>query len=231
MPGAFQYCYNLEKLVIPETVTRIDLGSSTYTGSDMDIRFNTFGDVPLKKLQIKGHLNENLLVNDSFMGRNNHDDSWCPQLEELELERRISQELINCPKLKTLILNFDIDDMYGIVKQKISELNELRLLMHSSLTPPSADENTFSKSQYMDLIVVVPDEAVETYKKAEVWRNFWNIISKSDYLAGSRVAYTPNNEKVEVARYDCSGNIVNSDFSGIVIIRYSDGSTRKIIQK
>lgn len=103
--------------------------------------------------------------------------------------------------------------------------------MINTITPPEAENSTFSNSQYMDLTVVVPDEAVETYKKAEVWRNFWNIISKSDYLAGSGVEYTHNNEKVEVARYDCSGNIVNSDFSGIVIIRYSDGSTRKIIQK
>lgn len=38
-------------------------------------------------------------------------------------------------------------------------------------------------------------------------------------------------EKIEVARYDISGRIVTSPTSGVNIIRYSDGSTRKVIIK
>ncbi len=72
------------------------------------------------------------------------------------------------------------------------------------------------------MIVFVPEESLEAYKANPRWGKFWNLSdvkSVNDTL-----------EKSVVGRYDLSGKTVNEDYKGFVIVRFSDGSTKKIMQ-
>ena len=39
------------------------------------------------------------------------------------------------------------------------------------------------------------------------------------------------NERAEIARYNLQGQKVSEDYQGMVIVRYSDGSTKKLLNK
>ena len=150
--------------------------------------------------------------------------TWMESLKELYIGREIEGNPIYAPNLEHLTIGHvekvDIENTL---------LPNLKLIECVSDTPPIINENHFSKDQYLDLLVVVPDDAIENYQNADVWKNFWNIKSKSEYEAIVNVTGTYA-EKREVARYDYCGQKVNSEYRGIVIICYSDGSTKKTIQ-
>ena len=85
-----------------------------------------------------------------------------------------------------------------------------------------------SAKQYMDIIVKVPEERLETYKQADGWNNFWNI----EAIGTSGVQEIQSvSEKTEIGRYNLLGAPVSENYDGIVIIRYSDGSTSKVMNK
>ena len=70
----------------------------------------------------------------------------------------------------------------------------------------------------------VPQEAVEAYKNADVWKGFYQIDGKD--FTGIAAVQTETNSDIH---YDISGRIVAPDMPGIHIIRNADGSTRKIL--
>ena len=70
----------------------------------------------------------------------------------------------------------------------------------------------------------VPQEAVEAYKNADVWKGFYQIDGKD--FTGIAAVQTETNSGIH---YDISGRIVAPDMPGIHIIRNADGSTRKIL--
>ena len=51
----------------------------------------------------------------------------------------------------------------------------LTTLYSLNTTPPSADAYTFDDNQYRTVDVFVPEEALETYQTADVWKNFWKL--------------------------------------------------------
>lgn len=89
--------------------------------------------------------------------------------------------------------------------------------------PPECPE--FTDEQYRTLIVNVPDESLDDYRNADGWKNFLCLYSSDiDQPAIATV-------KTETARYNLQGRPVSRDYSGLVIVRYSDGSSKKILVK
>lgn len=91
-----------------------------------------------------------------------------------------------------------------------------------------SDKYLFTNSQYFDLKVFVPNESLETYKNAEPWKNFWEIQG-FDPAGIEDVEQTT--ELTEIGRYDLYGRSVSEDYVGIVIISYSDGSSKKVLNR
>lgn len=247
IPGElFAYCKNLQTFEIPETVELIELAVLNYSVNPAayptSVKIPTFWGVPLKKLVVRGNNSTNALkaglfdrnylytqIASGWYGTSQEelDYSWCESLEYLELGRPVSGKLLNCPDLTTLVVNYECQSMTDIIQQEMYQLTKLKTLQISSLTPPT--NGAFSHEQYMDLQVVVPDNALESYRSANVWKNFWNLISKSDFEAGIDKCFS--DVQTEIARYDLYGNIVTPDYQGVVIAKYSDGSAVKIIQR
>lgn len=194
---------SLQKLTLLDSPNPITLASV--------LKSSKRGDV----VPYEGYLsNDDERIYDYFLS------SWMKSLKELYLGREINGNPIYCPNIERLTIG-------NVHKVDIAEcpLPKLKIIECLSETPPKIKETFFSKDQYIDLIIVVPDDAVETYHNADVWKNFWNITSKSDYVAG--IDKVSSNAKTESARYDLMGNLVTTNYQGIVIIKYSDGTASK----
>ncbi len=74
------------------------------------------------------------------------------------------------------------------------------------------------------MVVKVPQESLEAYQNAEGWKNFWNIEGFSGIES-----VTSDRNLTEIGRYDLTGKILTDNYEGVAIIRYSDGSTKKIV--
>ena len=71
----------------------------------------------------------------------------------------------------------------------------------------------------------VPQESLDAYKSAAVWKDFFNITTGIKDAAKSSATAT------EEARYSTDGTRLASPQKGINIIRMSDGTVKKVLVK
>lgn len=82
-------------------------------------------------------------------------------------------------------------------------------------TPPKTYNNNFTNNQYMTLNVYVPQEALEAYQNADVWKDFWNLQGFDPTgIKGIEIDSKDTNGKW----YDLRGNRLDAPKSGINII-------------
>lgn len=93
--------------------------------------------------------------------------------------------------------------------------------------PPSS-HGAFSEKQYFNVMLYVPEESIELYKNAPEWKNFWNINAIEETSEVTNIDLERRN--IEII-HDLNGNKVDDKYKGIVIIHYSDGSLKKVLQK
>lgn len=87
----------------------------------------------------------------------------------------------------------------------ISELDKIGFLISHNLTPPSIPE--MSNSGYVNIEVRVPAEALEEYKQAPVWKNFWNIKAIEDE---SGISDIECDDDYSFQVYDTNGILVDA---------------------
>ena len=81
-------------------------------------------------------------------------------------------------------------------------------------TPPVLDNGSFADSQYADVVVRVPDNAVEAYKAADAWKEFKNIV-------GSDVTFIEQIEDDATAFEVTAGGLVLTAADGKTVAIYS----------
>lgn len=160
------------------------------------------------------------------------------QLEDLYLDRKFEEKYVgaysetylkpNDCKFNSLI-NLTLGEHISKLQFNEKSLPKLATITcYASIPPTNA---YFTNSQYLNVLVRVPNSALEAYKNANGWKNFWNIegfdpAGADDVTTGFS---DPYNRK-EVSRYNLNGQPVSEDYKGVVIVRFSDGSTKKIMQ-
>ena len=100
-------------------------------------------------------------------------------------------------------------------------------LISCSLEPPTIP-CTVSNYELMNAEVEVPIQALEKYQRAPVWKDFWNLKGVDGLVSIEEMEVVAAEE---VGRYDLTGKAVAEDYRGIVIVRYSDGTTSKTLQR
>lgn len=134
-------------------------------------------------------------------------------------------------KVDTLILGENIE-RYNIGNIYADDLK--KIVCESSL-PPTIEpqynaDKAFASNIYTSVPLYVPAGSIDYYRNAEGWKNFWNIIE----IETSKVQTILNDDYTimkETGRYDLNGMMVTEDYKGIVIVRFSDGSARKMLQR
>lgn len=117
---------------------------------------------------------------------------------------------------------------FGSNLKKISGFNcwNIEAIYISTPTPPQM--NAFNETIYIESTLYVPAGSLEAYSQASNWKNFWNI---KEFQPNSIDLITNSDIHTNIAKFDLNGNQVDDQYKGVVIVRYSDGSTKKVLQK
>lgn len=237
--GAFLECTKLSEISIPNSISYI--GEWAFYGSGIkSITFEDGYDDLLFSLCVGSwdyttpHTFANCKIENAYVGRNlsvtggpqnpgyggNPSTFFPTTLQNLTIGdyvKNIEVVLMNNQKTTSTLSHYSNLKVvqFGTNLTKLPSLIDNSLLTHlsiSSTTPPAA--NPFSNSQYMDLIVEIPEGSLNAYKSAPVWSNFWTFNESANLLHciefdGLLYRILSENE-VEVIKkdFDYSGNII-----------------------
>ncbi len=194
--GAFQNCYSLSSVTIGNSVTTIG-----------DYAFNNCDRLNMVTLPISV----------IFIGENAFRD--CSSLNSMTIPNSVTsigkESFYMCSELNSVIIGSSVASIGSHAFGYCNKLSEITSL---NATPPECGTGAFA---IYSSILRVPENSIEAYKSAEVWENFYNIVSGvNDIIADENI-------NVEVARYNINGRKLSQPSKGINIIKMSDGSIRK----
>jgi hypothetical protein len=148
--GAFSDAYQLETLTIPEGVTTILDEAFTHCTSLREVSLPE----SLTKIGIAAF-------------------TFCQKLESIVLPPHITDIPIglfyNCTALRSVTIPAEVTNISMIVFSRCLSLTEVICL---GTTPPTVDSTAFLMVQTNKITLYVPDESVDLYKAAPVWKNF-----------------------------------------------------------
>lgn len=105
----------------------------------------------------------------------------CNSIETLTMPNSVktitNYACYNCTALKTITLSSKLE---SIGYNAFAECPKIRTIYAKSITPATLDESTFPNGAYMFATLYVPKGTLSSYKNANVWANFANII-EMDY--------------------------------------------------
>ena len=93
-------------------------------------------------------------------------------------------------------------------------------------TPPLAGWGIFAATP-LETVYVVSENAKTAYQTQEPWNNYAIVVMPTgiDELEADKAA------PAIVGYYDLNGKPINGKQRGAAILRYSDGTTRKVLMK
>ena len=213
--SAFNGCVNLKEITIPAGVTEIP--NMTFNGCMALANVTIAGDIT--SIGEQAFNNCNALASDlSFpkltsLGSNAF--GYCRAMKRIELggtpENVTGEAFYGCEGLTDVVLGEGIKSIGSRAFNNCYSLTEITL--PASMTsvaanayagcdkianvycyatvPPTGSDNSFVSTVYPTAILHVPEEAIDTYKKADIWKNFATIVSLTDSGVGSIENDTP----------------------------------------
>ena len=237
--SAFRYCSGLTSLTIPSSVTLIGgsvfsgcsgLTSLTIPSSVTSIGNNAFhGCSGLTSLTIPSSVTS--IGSDAFSG--------CSSLTNLyyiiddEFETYLSkghpyidvncgiEYYLNDKKITSVVIPSTITALGEYAFQKCRDLTSVYV---SWPTPISAG-SAFSGVGISKCTLYVPQGTEQDYWLADVWGDFGNIV-EYDPTGIDRV--TTSTDTKELSRYSVNGQRLSAPTKGLNIVKYSDGSVKKV---
>lgn len=132
----------------------------------------------------------------------------------------------NCVGLTLVIIPSSITEIGSYAFDGCSNLSTIYCYVS---TPPIIFEDSFSGETYKTATLYVPKGCIDVYKSATGWSCFLNIL-EGDY-SGINDVTTDEVANEVVGYYNMQGVKANEPWSGINIVKYSNGSHRKITHK
>ena len=141
-----------------------------------------------------------------------------------QVENKYERIKLSFPNLISLELGGKLQD----VECLDWNFPELKTLTCYRADPP--DLPPLPNKYYMEWEVIVPGDCLEVYKNSPGWKNFWNLKGDPNI---SLIEYNNLKEYIPeiISKVDLNGMPVNEDYSGIIIIKFSDGTVKKVIRK
>ncbi len=113
-----------------------------------------------------------------------------------------------------------------IGKEAFSDCTAMTRLISKAAVPPVCGSQALDDINKWECSLYVPDGALASYQQAEQWKEFWFMQIDPDAIGDVKAG------NVDVKnRYDIQGHKIAKPQKGINIIRYSDGTTRKVLAK
>lgn len=180
---------------------------------------NTFPDVALYYTNI-----ESIKLPNSVTAIGDCSFELCGQLTDVEIGdniQSIGREAFGfCTSLRRISLPSSLKTLSGLAFRADDDLAEI---LSNAITPPSAKDDSFTEECYNKAILFVPYGTREAYKTAKGWKNFVNIIEMETSL---NKPYEKN-PMIDYI-YTIDGKKLESYTKGINLVRYRNGSVRKV---
>lgn len=156
-------CTSLNSLEFVRSENNINIYSWYSYGGEK----GTFVDFDLKKLIV----NRPIVYTSKEYPFNN---SLIKYIEVYDWDCLNALTLNNCDSLEEI----ELSDHFEFIKSNpFVNCDNLKRLVSKNLVPPEWENFSATNSAIMNLCIYVPQEALETYKQSEGWKNFWNIYS------------------------------------------------------
>ena len=128
----------------------------------------------------------------------------------------------DCSRLTSLTIPSSVKSLGDYAFQKCSSLQSI----YVSWSIPISVGKTFYAVDKSKCTLYVPQGTEHDYLLADVWGDFWNII---EYNPTGIDKVTTSTDAKELSRYSVNGQRLSAPAKGLNIVKYSDGSVKKIV--
>lgn len=226
-PYAFYNCVSLSEVELPTSIYYIGIYSFAQAKNLKSVKFGNgiktigayaFMDcVSLKTISFPNSV-ENIVEGAMF---------GCSSLESVTLSERLTKlsdyVFSSCRSLTSIKIPGSVNK---IGRNVFSYCNGLKDIYCYAKQVPAADINAFYRLFLDDITLHVPEASIDEYRATEPWNSFKNVLPMTD--TGISVDTV---EKDIDAVYDLGGKIVSDGQKGIKIIKFTDGTTKKLIER
>ena len=211
----FAYCSNLVSVTIPSSV--LSIANHAFNGCSA-----------LKELCIEDSEETLTLGYNYWEYRNTGKGLFydCP-IETLYLGRNLSYEtdynygyspFYNKSTLTSVTIGYSVNNINDYTFDGCSGLTSIYLFNE---TPPYVHKNNFTESQYVDIVLYVPQGSLAAYQSADVWKNFWDI-QEIEVPDRPETPSTPDISEPEEKK--CATPVITYNNSGLDITTETDGA-------
>lgn len=225
---AFSDCYGLTNLTIPSSVTTIGDGAfcfcSRLTSLDIPSSVTTIGSSAFQGCSAL----TNLTIPSSVTEISNQVFCGCSALTSITIPSSVTEigdEAFSvCSRLTSLTIPSSAKTIGQGAFMTCSGLSSV----YVSWQAPIFANNIFEGINKSICTLYVPRGTYQNYSVAVVWRYFDNIV---EYDATSINSVTTSAGTKEVSRFSINGQRLSAPTKGVNIVKYSDGSVKKVTVK
>ena len=236
---AFTGCTKLKTVIIANRDNELSLGSN---GSSP-----LFTSCPLDSVYIGGNISYNtsssygyspfyrntslrtVVITDKETEISPNEFYGCTNLQNVAIGDGVTSfgdwAFSGCTSLNRLSFG---SHLASIGKEAFYDCNSVTQIVSKAVTPPSCGTQALDDINKWECTLTVPERSLASYQQADQWKEFF-------FIEGRNFDDGIGNVKSEIAQeedyYDLQGRKIAEPQKGINIIRYSDGSTRKVMVK
>lgn len=156
--------------------------------------------------------------------------AWCKSLTTVIIPTSIAAigrgTFYYCSNLATIDIPSNVTEIGSSAFVNCTELTSIYMYSTEFLTIGFIGEDTFKGCNANNCTVYVPKGTLDAYSKSK-FNYFKNIVE----FEATSINKTTSNGVKEISRYNSNGQQLTTPIKGINIIKYSDGSIRKVIVK
>ena len=201
--SAFEGCSGLTSLTLPAGITSIGddafYGCSGLTSLNLPAGITTIGS-------------------SAFYG--------CSGLTSLTIPDGVTKigkyAFSNCSYLTSLTIPSSVNSLGDYAFKNCSSLQSV----HVSWSTPISVGKAFNKADVSKCTLYVPQGTEQDYFLADVWGDFGNIV---EYDPTGIDKVTTSTDAKELSRYSVNGQRLATPTKGLNIVKYSDGSVKKVV--
>ena len=222
---AFYGCSGLTSITIPNGVTQIDKNAfrdcTGLTSLTLPANIKRIGESAFENCS--GLTSLNLPAGITTIGSSAF--YGCSGLTSLTIPDGVTKigkyAFSNCSYLTSLTIPSSVNSLGDYAFKNCSSLQSV----HVSWSTPISVGKAFNKADVSKCTLYVPQGTEQDYFLADVWGDFGNIV---EYDPTGIDKVTTSTDAKELSRYSVNGQRLSAPAKGLNIVKYSDGSVKKV---